>query len=126
MDCKGSVLFADDVEAVTKILGKEMTQEDGKQYMRTEKLLVDFSIGKSRFRIRDYLNDGNILGKGDGTCAASADQVLNFQPECFKGPVGYFVYRQFNIQTFRVLPTQCIYVFCVDLRTNSDYFTVQH
>jgi hypothetical protein len=21
-----------------------------------------------------------------------------------------------------VLPTQCIYVFCVDLRTNSDYF----
>jgi hypothetical protein len=24
---------------------------------------VDFSLGKSRFRIRDYLNDGNILGK---------------------------------------------------------------
>jgi hypothetical protein len=24
-----------------------------------------------------------------------------------------------------VLPTQCIYVFCVDQRTNSDYFTVQ-
>ena len=30
--------------------------------------------------------------------------------------------------TFTILrlPTQCIYVFCVDLRTNSDYFTVQH
>jgi hypothetical protein len=28
--------------------------------------------------------------------------------------------------TFYVLPTQCIYVFCVDLRTNSYYFTVQH
>ena len=28
--------------------------------------------------------------------------------------------------TFYVLPTQCVYVFCVDLRTNSDYFTVQH
>jgi hypothetical protein len=28
--------------------------------------------------------------------------------------------------TFHALPTQCIYVFCVDLRTNSDYFTVQH
>jgi hypothetical protein len=27
---------------------------------------------------------------------------------------------------FYVLPTQCIYVFCVDLRTNSHYFTVQH
>ena len=28
--------------------------------------------------------------------------------------------------TFYVLPTQCIYVFCVNLRTNSNYFTVQH
>ena len=36
------------------------------------------------------------------------------------------MYRQFNINQFYVLPTQCIYVFCVDLRTNSDYFTVQH
>ena len=24
------------------------------------------------------------------------------------------MYRQFNIQQFYVLPTQCIYVFCVD------------
>jgi hypothetical protein len=36
------------------------------------------------------------------------------------------MYHQFNIQQFCVLPTQWIYVFCVDLRTNSDYFTVQH
>jgi len=28
--------------------------------------------------------------------------------------------------TFYVLPTQCIYVFCVDLSINSDYFTVKH
>ena len=39
---------------------------------------------------------------------------------------GQYMYRQFNIQQFYVLPTQCIYVFCVDLRTNSHYFTVQH
>jgi hypothetical protein len=25
------------------------------------------------------------------------------------------MYRQFNIQQFHFLPTQCIYVFCVDL-----------
>jgi len=31
-----------------------------------------------------------------------------------------------KIHKFYVLPTHCIYVFCVDLRTNSDYFTVQH
>ena len=36
------------------------------------------------------------------------------------------MYRQFNIQQSYVLPTQRIYVFCVDLRTNSDYCTVQH
>jgi hypothetical protein len=32
---------------------------------------------------------------------------------------------RFNIQQFYVLPTQCIYVFCVDLRTNSDYLPIQ-
>ena len=31
-----------------------------------------------------------------------------------------------NTQKLHVLPTQCICVFCVDLRTSSDYFTVQH
>jgi len=36
------------------------------------------------------------------------------------------MYRQFNIHKFYVLPTQCIYVFCVDLRKNSDYFPIQH
>jgi hypothetical protein len=33
---------------------------------------------------------------------------------------------QFNIRQSHVLPTHCVYVFCVDLRTNSDYFPIQH
>ena len=37
-----------------------------------------------------------------------------------------FMYRQFNIRQFYVLPTHCTYVFCVDLRTISDYFPIQH
>ena len=37
-------------------------------------------------------------------------------------PSGHYMYTQLNIQQFYVLPTQCIYVFCVDLGTNSDYF----
>jgi len=41
-------------------------------------------------------------------------------------PSGYYMYRQFNIQQFYILPTQCIYAFCVDLRTDSDYFPIQH
>jgi hypothetical protein len=36
------------------------------------------------------------------------------------------MYHQFNTQQFYVLHTQCIYVFRMDLRTNSDYFPVQH
>jgi hypothetical protein len=39
---------------------------------------------------------------------------------------GYYTYHQINIQQFYVLPTQCIYVFCVDLTTNSDYFKIEH
>ena len=31
---------------------------------------------------------------------------------------GHYMYRQFNIQQFYVLPAQSVYVFCVDLRTN--------
>ena len=41
-------------------------------------------------------------------------------------PSGHCVYHQFDITKFYVLPAQCIYVFCVDLRTNSDYFHIQH
>jgi len=41
-------------------------------------------------------------------------------------PFGYYMYCQFNIQQFYVLPTLCIYVFCVDLRTKSDYLPIQH
>jgi hypothetical protein len=36
------------------------------------------------------------------------------------------MYHQFNIQQFYVQPTHCIYVSSVDLRTNSDYFPIQH
>jgi len=36
------------------------------------------------------------------------------------------MYRQLNTQRFYILPTQCIYVFYMDLRTNSDYFPIQH
>jgi len=38
----------------------------------------------------------------------------------------YVQYHHFNTQQSYVLPTQCIYVLYVDLRTNSDYFPMQH
>jgi hypothetical protein len=36
---------------------------------------------------------------------------------------GHYMYHQFNIHKFYVLPTLCV---CVDLRTNSDSFPIQH
>jgi hypothetical protein len=36
------------------------------------------------------------------------------------------VYVVFIIQQFYIMPTQCIYVLCVALRANSDYFPIQH
>ena len=41
-------------------------------------------------------------------------------------PSGHYMYHQFNIQQLYVLPTHCICVFCVDLRTKSHYFPIQH
>jgi hypothetical protein len=38
----------------------------------------------------------------------------------------YYMYHQFNIHKFYVLPTQYIYVFCMDLRTDSCYFAIQN
>jgi hypothetical protein len=41
-------------------------------------------------------------------------------------PVVTLSTARFNIHKFYVLLTQCVYVFCVDLRTNSDYFPTRH
>jgi len=41
-------------------------------------------------------------------------------------PSGHYMYHQFNIHQFYFLPTECIYVFSVDLRKDSEYVTVQH
>ena len=38
--------------------------------------------------------------------------------------INIIINSTFNIQQFYVLPTLCIYVFCVGLRTNSDYFPI--
>jgi hypothetical protein len=44
----------------------------------------------------------------------------------FFSPVTIRSTARFSIRKFHFLDTQCIYVFCVDLRTNSDYFPIQH
>jgi len=59
-------------------------------------------------------------------CFKPKHHNMNYSGDNHLKPSGYYVYHLFNIHQYYVLPTQCIYVFCVDLITNSDYFTVQH
>ncbi|CAH1105615.1 unnamed protein product [Psylliodes chrysocephalus] len=51
-----------DVNGVGRIFGKEFTDENNIKFMKVDKMLVDFRLKKSRFRIRDIFNQGNIIG----------------------------------------------------------------
>jgi len=68
-----------------------------------------------------------LVGKENMPNGRSTD-LFAFQSSGFDllKPKNYFMYHQFNAQQFHVLPTQIIYVFCICLRTNSDYFPIQH
>ncbi|VEN52395.1 unnamed protein product [Callosobruchus maculatus] len=52
-----------DVEGAGKIYGKEYKNEDGVRFMRIDKLFIDFKLGRRRFRIRDFINHGNVIGE---------------------------------------------------------------
>lgn len=51
-----------DIDAAVKIYGEEIVKNDVK-YMKIDKMLVDFRLKKSRFRIRDVINHGNVIGE---------------------------------------------------------------
>jgi hypothetical protein len=66
---------------------------------------------------------------GDTTAAIVFLISINFlklASLAVQSPVVTICTTRFNIQQFYILPTQCIYAFCVDLRTNSGYFSIQH
>jgi len=52
--------------------------------------------------------------------------IIKFSTLIFQSPVVTMCNARFNITKFYVMYTQNIHVCCVDLRTNSDYFPVQH
>lgn len=56
-------LPAADISSIAKLYGKEVTGEDGVKYMNIEKLGVDFTLKNARFKVRDNVNTGNILGE---------------------------------------------------------------
>lgn len=54
-------LVAVDVDGAARIFGKEFKNKEVR-FMRIERMIVDFKLQKSRFRVRDVVNSGNIIG----------------------------------------------------------------
>uniref|UniRef100_A0A1B6E265 Haemolymph juvenile hormone binding protein n=1 Tax=Clastoptera arizonana TaxID=38151 RepID=A0A1B6E265_9HEMI len=50
------------ITGLGKIYGVEV-KKNGVSFMKTEKLGVDFRLGKSRFKIKDLINGNNVLGE---------------------------------------------------------------
>jgi len=84
---------------------------------------VDLRTNSDYFPIQ-YLLTG--FWNRDLTLYSPLVTICTAQWSLYVPHTGHYMYHQFNIQQFYVLPTQCIYVFCVDLRTNNDYFPIQH
>ena len=81
---------------------------------------VDLRTNSDYFPIQHYLM--GFFYNRDGLCLLEVRTGCSYVVQTS----GYYIYHRFNIHKFHVLSTQCIYVFCVDLRTNSDYFPIQH
>lgn len=45
-----------------KIFGKEIEKENVK-YMTADRMVVDFKLKSSRFKVRDTVNHGSVIGK---------------------------------------------------------------
>ncbi|XP_004923014.1 protein takeout [Bombyx mori] len=51
-----------DVAAIAKIFGKEV-ERDNVRYMTADRLLVDFKLRNSRFKVKDTVNHGSVIGE---------------------------------------------------------------
>ncbi|XP_071555960.1 protein takeout [Temnothorax nylanderi] len=51
-----------DVKAIARMQGVEEVK-NGVRYMKISRLLIDFSLGRARFRINDHLNGNNVIGQ---------------------------------------------------------------
>ena len=64
--------------------------------------------------------------KSIGNLYADNDCFFMYYDGMLRKLTGTSCNRRLKTKKFYVLPTQCIYVFYVVLRTNSDYFPIQH
>lgn len=70
-----------DVAAIAKIFGKEI-ERDNVKYMEANRLLVDFKLRNSRFKVRDTVNHGSVIGKNPFYFNISMSNYSNFKYLC--------------------------------------------
>ncbi|CAG9831391.1 unnamed protein product [Diabrotica balteata] len=94
------------VEGVGKIFGKEITNEAGVKFMKVDKLLVDFRLKKSRFRIKDIVNHGNLIGEAMNQFinANSKEIIKEMKPAASAAIASHF--KSFLNRAFVKLPMQ--------------------
>ncbi|XP_003398029.1 uncharacterized protein LOC126920399 [Bombus affinis] len=51
-----------DVQAIARVQGAEVIR-DGIRYLEVARMLIDFSLGRARFRVVDQLNGDNVIGQ---------------------------------------------------------------
>ena len=126
----------------TKLAHNEVVQRSHKHWTYID---VHVTVHRDRFLIikpNRCTNFSNLFLEGNSTCfgeflcqssgvfhckhsnGTSHWDVLVISLPLLKSS-GHYMYRQFNIQQFYFLPTKCICVFYMHLRTNSDYFPIQ-
>ncbi|XP_012275315.1 protein takeout [Orussus abietinus] len=54
--------FFGEVAAIARVQGVQEVR-DGVRYLRIARLLIDFSLGRARFRVIDELNGNNVIGQ---------------------------------------------------------------
>ena len=59
-------------------------------------------------------------------CTQCGSSFYNSVYKAIRFTAKILVVRFYNFTESCILPTNCVYVFSVDLRTNSDYFPIQH
>ncbi|XP_055696465.1 protein takeout-like isoform X1 [Lutzomyia longipalpis] len=50
------------ISAIGKLYGREV-ERDGEKYMNIDKIFLDFNMKNARFKVKDNINNGNVLGE---------------------------------------------------------------
>jgi hypothetical protein len=110
-------------DASTSKLAKLFITSTGCEHFAILNVFMSVKIGR---HVRGTLQAGTAVLHCTRVKGASGCEGFRVIPRILRVEMFATSHLTLNTQQFYVLPTQRVYVFCVDLRTNSDYFPIQH